>query len=139
MRKVILTSKAPKPVGVYSQAIVMGRFVFVSGQGPINPQSNELELGDIRSETRRTLENVQGILEAAGSSLNNVVRVGAFLRNLNDFDAMNEVFLEFFPENPPARTTIGCDLPEIKIEIDCIARLHSSGRSGKQDAKKPSK
>ncbi len=123
MRNIIETSRAPKPGGVYSQAIVSGGFVFVAGQGPINPESNQLELGDIRSETRRTLRNIQAILEAAGSSFADVVRMGVFLADLNEFEAMNEVFREFFPEGPPARTTIGCNLPEIKVEIDCIASL----------------
>jgi len=127
MRKVVQTPKAPKPSGVYSQGIVSGDFVFVAGQGPIN-ENNELELGDIRSETRRVLKNIHAILEAAGSSLRSIVRVGVFLADLKDFDGMNEVFLEFFPENPPARTTVGCTLAEIKVEIDCIARLESTSR-----------
>jgi len=97
--------------------------VFVAGQGPVNPETNELELGDIRSETRRTLENIRAILQAAGSSLGDVVRVGVFLADMNDFAAMNEVYGEFFPKDPPARTTIGVQLPKIKVEIDCIARL----------------
>ena len=128
MRKVIKTSKAPKPSGVYSQGIVSGDFVFVAGQGPINPEDNQLELGDIRSETRRVLKNIRAILEAAGSSLGGVARVGVFLADLKDIDAMNEVCQEVFPENPPARTTVGCALPEIKVEIDCIARLNSTSR-----------
>ena len=123
MRKVIRTLDAPRPRGVYSQAIVAGDFVFVAGQGAVSPQTNELELGDIRSETRRTLENIRAILEAAGSSLREVVRVGVFLADIKDFAAMNEVYREFFPEDPPARTTVGAQLPQIKIEIDCIARL----------------
>ena len=123
MRTVIRTSNAPQPVGVYSQAIVAHGFLFVAGQGPINPQTNQLELGDIRSETRRVLENIKAILEAAGTSLKNAVRMGVFLADLNDFQAMNEVFCEFFPVDPPARTTVGCALPKIKVEIDCIARL----------------
>jgi 2-iminobutanoate/2-iminopropanoate deaminase len=126
--KVVKTSKAPKPSGVYSQGIVSGDFVFVAGQGPINPEDNQLELGDIRSETRRVLKNIRAILEAAGSSLRSIVRVGVFLADLNDFEGMNEVFQEFFAENPPARTTVGCALPEIKVEIDCIARLDSTSR-----------
>ncbi|HEV2234295.1 MAG TPA: Rid family detoxifying hydrolase [Terriglobia bacterium] len=121
MRKVIRTVSGPRPLGPYSQAIVAGDFVFVAGQGPINPGNNEMELGDIRAETRRTLENIRAILEAAGSSLRNVVRVGVFLADLNDFAAMNEVYKKFFPVDPPARTTVGVQLPKIKIEIDCIA------------------
>ncbi len=123
MRKVICTAEGPRPLGVYSQAIVCDGFVFVSGQGPVNPRTNELELGDIRNQTRRTLENIRAILEAAGSSMRDVVRIGVFLAELSDFPVMNEVFREFFPEDPPARTTVGAQLPRMKIEIDCIARL----------------
>lgn len=123
MRKVITATRAPRPRGPYSQAIVADGFVYVSGQVPATPETNELELGDIRSETRRTLENVRLVLEAAGSSLGDVVRVGVFLADLNDFAAMNEVYREFFPEDPPARSTVGAQLPRIKIEIDCIARV----------------
>lgn len=123
MRKVIRTLDAPRPQGVYSQAIVSDGWVFVAGQGAINPQTGQFELGDIRSETRRVLQNIRAILEAAGSSLEHAVRMGVFLADLGDFQAMNDVFREFFPENPPARTTIGCTLPRIKVEIDCIARV----------------
>lgn len=128
MRKVIRTPELPRPRGPYSPAIVADGFVFVAGQGPINPQTNELELGDIRLETRRTLENVRLILEAAGSSLRDVVRVNVYLGDIKDFDAMNGVYREFFAESPPARTTVGVQLPEIKVEIDCIARLKESRR-----------
>ena len=123
MRKVIRTSEGPRPRGPYSQAIVADGFVFVAGQVPVNPSTNELELGDVRSETRRTLQNIRAILEAAGSSLRDVVRVGVFLADIKDFDAMNEVYGEFFPEDRPARTTVGAQLPKIKVEIDCIARV----------------
>jgi 2-iminobutanoate/2-iminopropanoate deaminase len=123
MRKVIRTSEAPRPRGPYSQAIVADGFVFVAGQGPANPVTNELDLGDVRSETRRTLQNIRAILEAAGSSLRDVVRVGVFLADIKDFDAMNEVYGEFFLEDRPARTTVGAQLPKIKVEIDCIARV----------------
>jgi len=123
VRKAVRTAEGPRPLGVYSQAIVCDGFVFVAGQGPINPATNEMELGDIRSETRRVLLNIDAILRASGSSLRDAVRLGVFLADLADFPAMNEVFREFFPENPPARTTVGCNLPRIKIEIDCIARL----------------
>ena len=127
MRKVIRTSEGPRPLGVYSQAIVANGFVFVAGQGSINPATNDMELGDVRSQTRRALKNIAVILEAAGSSLRDAVRMGVFLADMNDFAAMNEVFREFFPENPPARTTVGCVLPKIKVEIDCIARLRKRG------------
>jgi 2-iminobutanoate/2-iminopropanoate deaminase len=123
MRKVVRTSEGPQPRGPYSPAIVADGFVFVAGQGPVNPNTNELELGDIGSETRRTLQNIQAVLAAAGSSLRDVVRVGVFLADIKDFDAMNVVYREFFPEDPPARTTVGVQLPKIKVEIDCIARV----------------
>ena len=123
MHKVIRTSEGPRPRGPYSQAIVADGFVFVAGQGPANPSTNELELGDVRSETRRTLQNIRAILEAAGSSLRDVVRVGVFLADVEDFDGMNAVYREFFTEDPPARTTVGAQLPKIKVEIDCIARV----------------
>jgi 2-iminobutanoate/2-iminopropanoate deaminase len=129
MRKVVRTTEAPRPRGIYSQAILADGFVFVAGQGAVNPQTNDLELGDIRSETRRTLENIRAILEAAGSSLRDVVRVGVFLADINDFAALNEVYREFFPEDPPARTTVGAQLPKIKVEIDCVARLHKDRMS----------
>jgi 2-iminobutanoate/2-iminopropanoate deaminase len=123
MREVIRTSDGPQPRGPYSQAIVADGFAFVAGQGPVNPGTNELELGDVGSETRRTLQNIRAILEAAGSSLRDVVRVGVFLADIRDFDAMNAVYSEFFPKDQPARTTVGAQLPKIKVEIDCIARV----------------
>ena len=123
MRKVIRTSEGPRPRGPYSQAIVADGFVFVAGQASVNPSTNELELGDVRSETRRTLQNIRAILEAVGSSLRDVVRVGVFLADMKDFEGMNAVYREFFTEDPPARTTVGAQLPKIKVEIDCIARV----------------
>jgi len=123
MRKVVLAADGPQPQGVYSQAIVANGFVFVSGQACVNPKTNQFELGDVKSETRRTLENIRAILEGAGSSLRDVVRVGVFLADMNDFAAMNEVYKQFFSEEPPARTTVGAQLNKIKVEIDCIARV----------------
>jgi 2-iminobutanoate/2-iminopropanoate deaminase len=123
MRKVMFTPHGPRPRGVYSQAIVSDGLVFVSGQIPVDPETNTLEAGDIKAQTRRTLDNLQAILLAAGSSLREVVRIGVYLADLKDFDAMNEVFRKYFPEDPPARTTVGANLPKVKIEIDCIARL----------------
>lgn len=123
MRKVIQTSEAPRPRGVYSQAIVSDGWVFVSGQIPIHRETDELELGDFKTQARLTLRNLRAVLEAAGSSLGHVVRLGVFLTDLGDFPALNEVFQEFFPENPPARTTVAAQLPKIKIEIDCIAAV----------------
>ena len=126
MRKIVRTQDAPKPRGIYSQAIIADGFVFVSGQVPVNPKTDELELGDIESQVRRTLRNVDLVLEAAGSSLRQAVKLGVYLADLNDFAAMNEVFQEFFPDDPPARTTVGSQLPKVKVEIDCIARVREN-------------
>jgi 2-iminobutanoate/2-iminopropanoate deaminase len=124
MRKAIVTDKGPKPVGPYSQAIVDGDFVFVSGQGPINPGTGSLELGDARSETKRVFENMKAILQAAGSSLEQVVKCNVYLRDIKDFAAMNEVYQTYFSKPFPARTTIQAGaLPGgIAVEIECIAR-----------------
>lgn len=124
MRTAIVTDKGPKPVGPYSQAIVEGDFLFVSGQGPINPATNQLELGDARAETKRVFENIKAILQAAGSSLEQVVKCNVYLRDINDFAAMNEVYKTYFAPPFPARTTIQAGaLPGgIAVEIECIAR-----------------
>ena len=123
MRKAIVTEQGPKPVGPYSQAIVEGDFIFVSGQGPINPGTGSLESGDVRSETKRVFENMRAILQAAGSSLDHVVKCNVYLRDINDFAAMNEVYATYFTAPFPARTTIQAGaLPGgIGVEIECIA------------------
>ena len=125
MRKAVSTAKAPKPQGPYSQAIVEGDFVFVAGQGPINPGTGSRELGDVRSETKRVFENMRAILEASGSSLEHVVKCNVYLRDINDFAAMNEVYQTFFSAPFPARTTIQAGaLPGgIAVEIECIAKV----------------
>ena len=124
MRNAIVTDQAPKPVGPYSQGVIEGDFIFVAGQGPINPLTNALELGDARSETQRVFENLRAILQAAGSSLANVVKCNVYLRDINDFAAMNEVYGTFFTAPFPARTTIQAGaLPGgIAVEIECIAK-----------------
>ena len=110
------------PRGPYSPAVRAGDFIFVSGQVPVDPATDKISPGDIQHETRLALNNLKRILEGVGSSLNDVVRVGVFLRNGDDFAKMNEVYTEFFVEQKPARTTIVCSfMADIKIEIDCIA------------------
>jgi 2-iminobutanoate/2-iminopropanoate deaminase len=124
VRKAVVTEKAPKPLGPYSQAIIEGDFIFLAGQGCTNPATGKLELGDVRSETKRTFENVRAILDAAGSSLDDVTKCNVYLRDINDFAAMNDVYKTFFSAPFPARTTIQAGaLPGgIAVEIECIAR-----------------
>jgi 2-iminobutanoate/2-iminopropanoate deaminase len=124
MRKVITTDQAPRPIGPYSQAVVDGDTIYVSGQGPVNPSTGALELGDAGAQTRRVLDNLKAILEAAGSSLDRVSRCNVYLRDIDDFAAMNEVYGSYFSAPYPARTTIQAGaLPQgIGVEIDCIAR-----------------
>jgi 2-iminobutanoate/2-iminopropanoate deaminase len=124
VRKAIVTEEAPKPLGPYSQAVVDGDFIFLAGQGCSNPATGKLELGDVRSETKRTFENIRAILQAAGSSLDDVMKCNVYLRDINDFAAMNEVYATFFSAPFPARTTIQAGaLPGgIAVEIECIAK-----------------
>lgn len=124
VRKAIVTDNAPKPLGPYSQAIVEGDFIFVAGQGCTNPTTGKLELGDVKSETKRTFENLRAILEAAGASLDDVVKCNVYLRDINDFAAMNSVYETYFSAPFPARTTIQAGaLPGgIAVEIECIAK-----------------
>jgi 2-iminobutanoate/2-iminopropanoate deaminase len=125
MKKVVKTSQGPAPQAPYSQAIIANGFVFVSGQGPIDPVTGKIILGDIRNQTKLVLDNIASILKAAGSSLDKAVKCSVFLRDINDFAAMNEVYKSYFKENPPARTTVqaGDIFGGIGVEIDCIATL----------------
>ncbi|HEY6157122.1 MAG TPA: Rid family detoxifying hydrolase [Gemmatimonadales bacterium] len=125
-----MTEQAPKPMGPYSQAVVEGDFIFVAGQGPINPGTGGLELGGVRLETKRVFDNLRPILEAAGSSLEHVVKCNVYLRDINDFAAMNEVYTTFFTAPFPARTTIQAGaLPGgIAVEIECIAKIAKKAR-----------
>ena len=126
IRKPVFSSKAPKPKGIYSPAMIAeGKFVYVSGQIPVDPMTNEMMLGDIRQQTERTFGNVGLLLEEAGSSWEHVVKVNVYLADMADFAAMNEIYKQFFKEPYPARTTIGAALPikGMLIEIDCIALI----------------
>lgn len=116
---------APAPKGAYSQVVRAGDFLFVSGQGPIDPETQEFAFGDIKSETRLTLENVERVLAGCGASRKNIVKCGVFLGKASDFAAMNEAYGAFFGDTCPARTTVQTGLVEegMKIEIDCIAYL----------------
>ena len=113
----------PAPRGPYSPAVRAGDFIFVSGQVPVDPATNQVELGDIRHETRLVLTNISRILEGCGAAMADVVKCSVFLADGKDFAAMNEVYTEFFGAHKPARTTVACQfvLPGMKVEIDCIA------------------
>lgn len=123
MREVIATKDGPQALGPYSQAIRANGLVFVSGQVAINPDSQQLISGDVGAQTDRVLQNISGILRAAGSSLEKVVRSTVFLKNIGDFATMNEVYARYFSASPPARTTVEvARLPrDVAIEIDVIA------------------
>ena len=110
------------PGGAYSPGVIAeGRFVYVSGQGPL--RDGELVTGTISEQTRAVMENLGAVLAEAGASYDDVVRCGVFLADLDDFDAMNAVYANYFSEPLPARTTVGAHLPGIKVEIDCVAVL----------------
>jgi 2-iminobutanoate/2-iminopropanoate deaminase len=123
MREVIATNDGPKAIGPYSQAIKANGLVFVSGQIPIDPASQQLIEGDVAAQTERVLQNLSAILSAAGSSLQQVVKAGVFLKNMSDFAAMNEVYGRYFTQAPPARSTVEvARLPkDVLVEIDVIA------------------
>jgi 2-iminobutanoate/2-iminopropanoate deaminase len=123
MREVIATHDAPKAIGPYSQAIKANGFVFISGQIPLDPATQQLVQGDVAVQTERVLQNLSGILKAAGSSLEQVVKCGVFLKDMSDFAAMNEVYGRYFTQAPPARATVEVSrLPkDVLVEIDIIA------------------
>lgn len=119
----ITPAGVPAPRGPYSPAVRAGDFIFVSGQGPIDPATDRFSFGDIRHETRLVLSNIRRILEGCGASIADVVKCSVFLADGRDFAAMNEVYAEFFGEQKPARTTVEAKFvaPDMKVEIDCIA------------------
>lgn len=121
---------APAPQGPYSPAVRAGDFIYVAGQGPIDPASNEFSFGDVRHETRLVLTNLQRVLEGCGATLAHVVKCSVFLAEAKDFAAMNEVYAEFFGAQKPARTTVQAGMvePRMKVEIDCVAYLPQEQR-----------
>lgn len=123
MRDVINTQRAPKPIGPYSQAIRAGDFLFISGQTPIDPDTGQMVEGGIEQQTIRALENLKGILEAAGTSLEAAVKTTVYLKDMGEFSQMNAVYARYFVDNPPARSTIeAARLPrDCRVEIDLIA------------------
>jgi 2-iminobutanoate/2-iminopropanoate deaminase len=125
MKDAVITPRAPKPIGPYSQAIKANGFVFLSGQVGLDPQSGEIAGTDVRQQTERVLENLKAVLEAAGASLHHVVKTTVFLKSMDDFPAMNETYGRYFTSAPPARSTVEVSrLPKnALVEIDVIAVL----------------
>lgn len=125
-RKIIEAPEAGKPVGPYSQAVVAGGWVFVCGEKGVDPATGEIVTGGIRAQTRQALSNVRAILDAAGSSLERVVRCVVYMADTDDFAAMNEEYAKFFPKDPPARSTVVvAGLPlGLQILIECTALLN---------------
>ena len=119
----VFTSKAPKAIGPYSQAIRIDKLVFASGQAGLDPQTGELVSGGIEAETRQTLTNIKNVLEASDSGLDIVVKTTVFLIDMAEFSKMNAIYAEFFPKDPPARSTVGvAALPKgARVEIEAIA------------------
>ena len=124
-REAITASGAPEPAGPYSHAVVANGFVYVSGQGPVNPETGSVPDG-FEDQVRQTFENLRTILEAAGSGLGDVVKVNAYVTDLTRFGRFNEVYKELFSQDPPARTTVGADLLGILVEVDCVAVVRGS-------------
>ncbi|HEY4815989.1 MAG TPA: RidA family protein [Candidatus Acidoferrum sp.] len=123
MKNVVITDRGPKPIGPYSQAIKANGFIYLSGQVALDPQSGEMVGSDIRQQTERVFENIKGILEAAGANLHHVVKATVFLKDMNDFPAMNEVYARYFTTAAPARSTVQVSrLPkDALVEIEVIA------------------
>jgi len=124
-KKVVQTEKAPKAIGPYSQAIQAGDFLFLSGQVPLDPKTGELVKGDIGQQAKQVLENIKGVLESQKLGMEDVVKATIFLKNIENFNQVNEVYSSYFPTSPPARSTVEvARLPrDAEIEIEAIALI----------------
>ena len=124
MKKAFMTEQAPKPVGPYSQVVQVGQFLFLAGQIPLTPE-NTMREGDVQTQARQVLNNLKAVLEKAGATMDHVVKTTIFLQDLNDFDAVNKTYAEYFQQPYPARSTVeAAKLPKgAKLEIDAIAYL----------------
>ena len=127
-KEIINTAGAPEAIGPYSQAVKAGGFVFISGQIPIDPHSGDVISGDIKEQTQRVMKNLGSVLSAAGSGFDRIVKTTIYLKNLADFNSVNEVYGSYFSNNPPARATVEVNnLPRgVDIEIDATALLKYS-------------
>lgn len=125
MIETVATDRGPKAIGPYSQAVRANGFVFLSGQIPLDPKTQQVVEGDVAAQTERVLENLKGVVEAAGSSLQRVVKTTVFLSDMNDFVAMNEIYSRYFTAHKPARSTVEVSrLPKnVRVEIDLIALI----------------
>ena len=126
-RRIIKTAAAPGAVGPYSQAVACDGWLYVSGQIPLDPETGQMVEGDIKTQTDRVLRSLEAILEEAGAGLADVVKVQVYLRDMNDFQQVNEVYTRYFGENPPARACVAVTgLPKgARVEIDLVARVAS--------------
>ena len=126
-KKIVLTDKAPAPIGPYSQAVSIGDFLFLSGQIPLDPKTGELVDGDIEAATSRVLENIRAVLEAEGLGFLHVVKTTVFMKDLSLFPRMNAVYATAFAQDPPARSTVqAAALPKgVSVEIEVIASRHA--------------
>src|SRR5947207_15750126 len=132
MKKIISTSEAPGAIGAYSQAVRSGRFLFCSGQIPLDPKSDQIVSGDIAAQTRRVLDNIAAVLRAEGLGFENIVKTTIFLTDLSDFQTVNEIYGSYFKKEPPARSTVQVPaLPKgANVEIEVIAVANGNGLSG---------
>ena len=130
MKKIISTSEAPAAIGPYSQAVRSGRFLFCSGQIPLDPNSGQIMPGDIAAQTRRVLDNIAAVLNAERLTFDNVIKTTIFLTDLADFQAVNEIYGSYFKQAPPARSTVQVSaLPKgAKVEIEAIAVAEEAGQ-----------
>jgi 2-iminobutanoate/2-iminopropanoate deaminase len=124
LRKSIVTEEAPEPTGPYSQAILSGKLVFLSGQGPVRIDGSLVD-GSFEDQARQVFDNLAAVARAAGGSLANAVKVGVFLRDMSHFDTMNSIYRTYFSVPLPARTTVQSDLPGFDIEVDAIIAIRS--------------
>jgi 2-iminobutanoate/2-iminopropanoate deaminase len=123
MKTIVATDSAPKAIGPYSQATAHNGLVYLSGQIPLDPATMQIIEGDIAAQTQRVMENLKAVLEAAGSSLSQVLKTTVYLKDMGEFAKMNEVYGRYFPDSPPARATVEVSrLPrDVRVEIECIA------------------
>ena len=123
MKKIVTTDQAPSPIGPYSQAVIAGNMIFISGQICIIPQTGEMMMDDIKTETRQVMKNLEGILKAAGSGFDKVVKTTIYLKRMSDFASVNEVYGSFFQSDFPARETVQVSMlpKDVNVEISMVA------------------